>query len=767
MSNFNNKIDRMVSKILNEEIEKKVKKFTKEINEGEWKEIEVDEALHGKQKKLDVAEPKGKLTAADFKKLRAKKETKEQIYFEDEFIDDEEESQAEELSQQEPTYVGRGLKDNKMGAEIKNKIFGSFTDTGDWYDEQDKEHTGEFDFDYDEEEFEDFEPFYEKFGEKTNWFAPGDEGKKFFDMYKERFGPMLVRTPRDLGEEAETEEGNAFTGALAKAKEEGDDSFEVDGKKFQVKESALSNFKEKVSAWAYDVDLDIIRKCKKETKGKGLGAFQDCLEKNGAKLSVIGTRPGDAAMGGNWKEFGGSISRTDYKPKVSKKETKEYFHYDDEDFDEYDMGEKYKLMSIPDGDYSGIGDIMRKRYNKDMDISDDEEEESIEEQETEEGNAFSGALAKAKEQGKDTFEVDGKKYNVKEARDKFDGRKSKVIGVYSNIDKQRKEMGEKWEGDVDVKQTGQYSDKTIAQLNAHIKKLKAKNEKTKEGGKKVSDADKTKMSQLYFAKRAKQGWKGKGKAAVKESLQLTEDELIDMIEKIVLEQKVKDRAEKNNITTKKAEGLKKTEKVLKADKKENEDYAKLVVKKMKEYLKPGSVGEFNESPENFPQSNYTQGKMKEKTMKYHPSQAVDEYIEAFAYPGQTNLVFDEIKPDDKKIEKYLKGDKTTGNAVKDENGKALGNVVPSEVGERFMKNYEDNLYGAEQMNVSYKRQPQPVDVGGTDKMTGSLKSIRKGSTAKAGKILNQLESTDEKGQNLIKEDLNKIFKLMKYNEKTQ
>lgn len=36
--------------------------------------------------------------------------------------------------------------------------------------------------------------------------------------------------------------------------------------------------------------------------------------------------------------------------------------------------------------------------------------------EVEEGNAFSGALAKAKEEGKSTFEVDGKTYNVKESK---------------------------------------------------------------------------------------------------------------------------------------------------------------------------------------------------------------------------------------------------------------------------------------------------------------------------------------------------------------
>ena len=43
-------------------------------------------------------------------------------------------------------------------------------------------------------------------------------------------------------------------------------------------------------------------------------------------------------------------------------------------------------------------------------------EEELEEEDNDEGNAFTGALAKAKEQGKDTFKVDGKTYDVKESR---------------------------------------------------------------------------------------------------------------------------------------------------------------------------------------------------------------------------------------------------------------------------------------------------------------------------------------------------------------
>jgi hypothetical protein len=160
-----------------------------------------------------------------------------------------------------------------------------------------------------------------------------------------------------------------------------------------------------------------------------------------------------------------------------------------------------------------------------------------------------------------------------------------------------------------------------------------------------------------------------------------------------------------------------------------------------------------------------------KIMKYNPSEAVEEYIDAFSYPGMTNLVYDEIKPDDERIGKQLKGDSTFGNAVTDKDGKALGNVVPSKVGEKFKKNYDENLYGAEQMKASYKRQPQPVEVEGNGKTSGSLKS-KKGSDkassiAKASKILNTLESTENKKEKLVSEEMNKMKNLIGYNRKTQ
>jgi hypothetical protein len=578
MGNFKNDIDKLVSRILNEEIENKFKQLSEEMEEGEWTEIEVDEELHGNQKKLDVAEPKGKLDAADFKKLRSKKkETKEQemdewFYFDqgdnestpgDYEGDEEAEDKAEELSSQEPTYVGRGLGKNQWDVSRKPKMIASFDDGHGWFDDIDRPYQSDMLSDYDEEEFDDFDSFDSKYGGKQAMFASGKEGKKYFDLYKNKFGgkPFRVRTPRDMGE-AETEEGNAFTGALADAKKSGKDSFEVDGKKFNVKE-----------------------------------AEEKWIQKTGMKKGAL-----------------------------------------------------HKKLGVPEGDKIPV----------------------------------------------------------------------------SKLKSLKKELMKKGEGD-----------------------------------KKLSAADSKLLKQVNLALTLK---------TVKESvssLRLTEDELIDLIENIVIEQKVKDNAEKENISKKSPEGLKKTMKALEGSKKENDDYAKEVVKKMKDYMKDmfsGSNG-YDENPDDFPQSNYDMEK-EHNEKKYHPSDAVEEYIEAFAYPGMTNLVYDEIKPDDEMIEKQIKGDSKNGNAVTGKDGKALGNVSKrsEKVGERFKKNFDENLYGAEQMNVSYKRQPQPVDIAGEKKESGGLK---KSSTAKAQKIMNQLESKEDKKSKIIAEEMKKMKNLIGYNRKTQ
>ena len=155
-----------------------------------------------------------------------------------------------------------------------------------------------------------------------------------------------------------------------------------------------------------------------------------------------------------------------------------------------------------------------------------------------------------------------------------------------------------------------------------------------------------------------------------------------------------------------------------------------------------------------------------KAKKYTPSEAVDDYLDAFSYPGQTNLVYDEIKPNDEWIENNLKGSSKTGNAQVDKDGKALGNVVPSKTGEKFYKNYKDNLYGQEQQNASYKRQPQPVDQAGEETERGSLKSKRGKKTPQS--VLNKVdEGLHTKESQKLTEEFDRMKLLMGYTDKTQ
>jgi len=236
---------------------------------------------------------------------------------------------------------------------------------------------------------------------------------------------------------------------------------------------------------------------------------------------------------------------------------------------------------------------------------------------------------------------------------------------------------------------------------------------------------------------------------------MTEEEIVKLIERLVMEQKVNIEKKKTNAETdlKKVEGQ---------NKKTNTQSLKDTKEKLEKWSKDSNVEGYTTEPKHFPKGN---GEMKEMDKKaYKPSEAVDEYLDAFAYPGMTNLVYDEIKPNDEWIEANIKGSSKTGNATKDKDGNDLGNAVSSELGEKMFKNYKDNVYGAEQMNASYKRYPQPVDQAGEATEDGDLK-LKKGSQ-KSEKIFKQLESTEKK-EKLISEEVSRMMNIVGYKQKTQ
>lgn len=240
---------------------------------------------------------------------------------------------------------------------------------------------------------------------------------------------------------------------------------------------------------------------------------------------------------------------------------------------------------------------------------------------------------------------------------------------------------------------------------------------------------------------------------LKESIKLTEEEMIDMIEKIVKE-------EKDNIKKmSKPKGLATYETAIGKSKKENDDYIKSVTQKMKDYLKDGSKEDYTMDAEHFPESN---GQMDKKMAKktYQASDAVEEYVEAFSSAGQENLVYDEIHPNEDWVTDNIEGSSRTGNNPK------WANAVETPVNKNRNKIRKENLLGALKKQA-YNKSPQPVVTDEAGEVTNGGKNTTNKSNTKANKIMNQLESTQEKKTKLLNEEINKMSNLLNYNRKTQ
>lgn len=221
---------------------------------------------------------------------------------------------------------------------------------------------------------------------------------------------------------------------------------------------------------------------------------------------------------------------------------------------------------------------------------------------------------------------------------------------------------------------------------------------------------------------------------VKESLQLSEEEMIDLIEKIIEEQKI--------------EGIKTQDSAMKQSKKDTDDYMKDLMKKFKDYLKDGSEGKFEMEPKHFPKGNGELKKMEK--MAYTPSPGVEEYIDQIARSGgMENLEYDQIKPNEEWLDKNILGSSETGNS--DE----YANAVPTDVNKSVKKRKDDNIL-AKLKAQSYNKSPQPVtDFAGhhinDEKFAG----------------IEVKESKESKIKNNINEDLERMKKLFSHNYKTQ
>lgn len=220
-------------------------------------------------------------------------------------------------------------------------------------------------------------------------------------------------------------------------------------------------------------------------------------------------------------------------------------------------------------------------------------------------------------------------------------------------------------------------------------------------------------------------------------LELTEEKLVDIIEDIVL-------LEEKKLKGQKPKGYTEYEKVVKKSKKENDDYIKSVVKKMKDYLKDGSKGDFEMEPKKFPKGNGELAKM--KTKKYTMSDAGNEFLDDFMHPGMEDLVPDEIQYDDNWVDDLIKGSSRTGN------NPDWANAEETDLGEKIKKKRKAGKYNKAKM-TAYRKAKQPFTDG-----TGE----------NSGKGINiKLESTDTKKQQRINEEFDRIGELMNYTKRTQ
>ena len=285
---------------------------------------------------------------------------------------------------------------------------------------------------------------------------------------------------------------------------------------------------------------------------------------------------------------------------------------------------------------------------------------SMEEDEMEEGNAFSGALADAKKDGKSSFSVDGKKYPVKESKK-------------------------------------QNVDNTLYKLEY-----------------------------------------------INETALFTEDEIIDIIEGIIKEEsKTKDTIKKGKTPA----GYVAYEKSHKGSGKEEEDYIKSVEKKMKDYLKDGSKGDYEMNPKNFPMGNGEIEKMEK--MAYVPSNAVQDYVDNFTAAGLENLDYDEIQPNEDWVKDNIEGSSRTGN------NSEWANAVETPTNKKRNTIRKDNLL-AKLKRKAYNKSAQPVvnDKSGSE-------------TDKASKIMMKLESTEDKKTKKLNEEFGRMKSLMGYEDRTQ
>jgi len=229
----------------------------------------------------------------------------------------------------------------------------------------------------------------------------------------------------------------------------------------------------------------------------------------------------------------------------------------------------------------------------------------------------------------------------------------------------------------------------------------------------------------------------------KSTLKLSESEMIDLIEKIVLEDKEKVKSNIKNLTEPK--GLTTYRRAVKGSGKENDEYIKSVAKKMKDYLKDGSKGDYETNPKHFPKSNGGLAKMKK--MAYEVSKDGEEFLDDYMRPGMENLDYDEIHPNEDWMKDNIEGSSRTGN-----NPEWI-NAEKTELGAKLNKKRKENKF-AKAKRMAANKSPQPVVTDKPGQESGKGIDIK-------------VESIESKTDKKLNEEFEKMKSLISYDRKTQ
>ncbi len=213
----------------------------------------------------------------------------------------------------------------------------------------------------------------------------------------------------------------------------------------------------------------------------------------------------------------------------------------------------------------------------------------------------------------------------------------------------------------------------------------------------------------------------------KENLKKVNETTTDSIKKVV-NKRLKNKLNED----KKAPGYATYEKAIKQSGSETEKYHKDLKKKFEEY------NDFNGNTNpQFPHQNDSKTNPDGGYEYYRNTDDDQEFIDDFAYPGLQD--FDVHNQNMERLADYLEGSSETGNAQTDKDDEALGNVVPSKLGEKVLK--------------SKKRRAEKIA-----KEKASMTNLR-GYTPDVQKVSQVKES--------IETDMDTMKKMWEYNKKTQ